>query len=65
MKANPFAIGMVGLVSGVFLGSLLVGRATAQGVAPVRRYEYICQPQIEKPWKPEGAMKMNTMGAQG
>lgn len=29
------------------------------------RFEYVCQPAIDKPWKPEGAMKLNTMGAQG
>jgi hypothetical protein len=65
MNRPHIIIGFAGLATGLLLGGLFVGRATAQGGPAFRRFEYTCQPAIEKPWKPEGAMKLNTMGAQG
>lgn len=62
MNRLHIVIGFSGLAVGLLFGGIFVGRAKAQGF---RRYEYTCQPGIEKPWKPEGAMKLNTMGAQG
>lgn len=65
MNRLQIAIGFSGLAIGLLLGGIFVGRATAQGGPGFRRFEYICQPAIDRPWKPEGGMKLNTMGAQG
>jgi uncharacterized membrane protein len=64
MNRVHLMIGCTSLALGLLLGGIFVGRATAQGPG-FRRYEYMCQPNIEKPWKPDGAMKLNTLGAQG
>ena len=65
MNRSQITVGLIGLAIGLLLGGLFVGRATAQGGPSFRRFEYTCQPAIERPWKPEGSLKLNTMGAQG
>lgn len=65
MNRHHIMIGSAALAVGLLLGGIFTGRATAQGGPGFRRYEYVCQPAIDKPWKPDGAMKLNTMGAQG
>ncbi len=64
MTRRPLLIAAASLTIGIILGGLWNSRAVAQGPG-FRRYEYNCQPGIERPWKPDGAMKLNTMGAQG
>lgn len=64
MNRRHLIIATAALTIGIVLGGLWNSRAVAQGPG-FHRYEYNCQPGIEKPWKPEGAMKLNTMGAQG
>jgi hypothetical protein len=64
MNRRLVLVGLAGLVAGLLLSGISTPRATAQGPS-FRHYEYTCQPAIEKPWKPDGAMKLNTMGAQG
>lgn len=65
MKAAHFAAGIGMLLVGMVLGSLLGGGRSASAQGGPRRFEYSCVPTLEKPWKPEGANKLNALGAQG
>jgi hypothetical protein len=65
MNRTHIALGLGGLLVGLLLGGGAARQATAQGGPPPRRFEYSCVPSIEKPWRPEGVMKLNTLGAQG
>lgn len=49
MNRSQITVGLVGLAIGLLLGGLFVGRATAQGGPSFRRFEYTCQPAIERP----------------
>ena len=52
MNRSQITVGLVGLAIGLLLGGLLSGRATAQGGPSFRRFEYTCQPAIERPGSP-------------
>jgi hypothetical protein len=65
MKPGYVAAGVGTLLVGMVLWSLVNPGRSASAQGGPRRFEYSCVPTLEKPWKPEGAIKLNALGAQG
>jgi hypothetical protein len=66
MTRNQMIVLVFAFVLGCIAGPMLVGRAMAQVAHANRpRFEYLCQPQIGRPWQPDDLQKLNQLGSQG